>query len=144
MKKVIVILSFLLSGTMLLAQSKNYEAPDRVRESFNKEYPKAEKTHWAKSGNQWSASFQDQEHGEMVAHFGKNGDHIDSRIPFSERDVPGPVKDKIKQSYPKGRDHEYTKIERNHGNDQFYKVHLRDHGHDRTVYMDAQGHKRSY
>ena len=117
-----MILSFLVPGAMLMAQSHNYDAPDQVRVTFNKQYPKAEKTHWSRNGSQWTANFRDDEHGEMYAHYNKNGDHLESRIPYSQSDVPGPVRDMVKQRYPHGRDHEYTKIERNHGNDQFYQV----------------------
>jgi hypothetical protein len=144
MKKGIIILSFLMSTAVLMAQNRYHQAPQSVRESFNKEYPNAEKTSWSLSNGQWSASFTHRDYGEMTAHYGKNGDHIDSHIPYTRRDVPAPVKDMVKQRYPHSRSEEYTRIDRNHGNEQFYRVKVREHGRDQTVYMDPDGKKRGY
>ena len=134
----------MISGTVLVAQIRYHQAPQSVRESVNKEYPNADNVSWSISSGQWNASFKDRDHGKMVARYNKYGSHLDSRIPYTKRDVPDPVKETVKKRYPHSRDLEYTKIQRNHGSDEFYRVKLRDHGKDQYVYMDADGHRRKY
>ena len=144
MKKLIVILSFVLSGSVLMAQDRYHHTPDKVQRSFNNEYPQASRTRWSYDNSQWTAEFRQHGHGQMMARYGRDGEHIDTRDPLNKKDVPVAVKDRIKERYPHARRMEYTRIERQHGNDQFYKVKLNRDGHDMIVYMDARGRERGY
>jgi|SRR5215831_3653996 len=143
MKKMIIVLSFLLPGTILLAQDKYHRAPEKVKETFSRDYPEAKKTHWYERNGEWQASFNDRDNGDMTAYYNRNGEHRESRIPYTKHDVPSPVLDRVNEKYPGAHDMEFTKIER-HGEDNQYMVSVNHHGRHRTVYLDEQGQERKY
>ncbi len=143
MKKTIIALMLLIPGGLLVAQNGRHRAPEKVQQTFQNEYPDAKRTNWSMSNGQWHADFKDRDHGEMVAHYNRNGEHIDSHIPFDRQDVPAPVIEKVKSRYHDGRDFRYTKIERR-GENNLYQVRVHHHGRERIIYLDDHGEERKY
>src|SRR5690348_15339064 len=95
MKTLFVIM--LATGSQLAVAQRGNEAqhvPTTVQHNFQRQFPQAQDTRWSRSGNEWNASFTDHspsDRGEMVAHYNRNGRHLDSHIPYDRNDVPQPV-----------------------------------------------------
>jgi hypothetical protein len=148
MKKIIFILAALAIGRIAPAQEHRdqRQVPNSVRNSFQRDYPKAGDTRWSQSGGQWHADFTDHspyDRGEMVAHYDHDGRHIDSHIPYDDNDVPYEVRKKTEHRYPGGHDYSYTRIE-HPGGQPLFQVSLNLGGRHKTAYVDDQGRERSY
>jgi hypothetical protein len=147
MNKVIVF-SLLLSATagQLLAQDGDHHVPSTVQRSFQRDYPEARDPKWSSDHGQWHADFNDHsryDRGEMVAHYSRNGHHVDSHIPYDRNDVPPAVVERTNQRYPGGRDHNYTRIE-HPGGQPLFQVSLNLQGRNRTMYVDENGREKKY
>ena len=145
MKKTMICLYLLMSGSLLFAQYAHV-APDQVQQSFHKDYPAANNARWSQIHGQWHANFTDQgpnDNGEMIAHYDRNGRHIESHIPYDQNDVPAPVMERLNMKYRGAHHYRFTRIEHSDGN-EYFQIRLNSHGRDRTVYMDEQGHERQY
>lgn len=136
---------FLATGSFAIAQDYHRNAPENVRQSFQRDFPDANNARWSRSNSQWHAKFDDrgsQDRGEMVAHYDQNGRYIDSHIPYASEDVPAPVYSSVQRRY---RNHHmnFTRIE-NPNQGDFFQVHVNLGGRTRTSYYDEAGHERQY
>src|SRR5579872_6640976 len=116
MKTLLVVL-LATSCQLVMAQRGNevQHVPRNVQQRFQRDYPQAADTRWSSSGNEYHADFTDRspnDRGEMVAHYDRNGHHLDSHIPYDRNDVPSSVVHHVEGSYPGSRDQSYTRIER--------------------------------
>ncbi len=123
----------------------NHRPPTNVSQSFQKEYPQSKPSEWSHSNRGWSVTFEDRDHnnGEATAYFDESGRHLETHIPYDDQDVPGPVKDHIRNSYRGADNYEYTRIDRP-GEKGIYKTHFRHRKKYKTVYVDYTGHERPY
>jgi hypothetical protein len=147
MKRTILAMAFLLAGSMLFAQQGHHQAPERVRQSFQRDYPNAANSRWSMSNGEWHANFTDRsdnDRGEMVAHYDRYGRHIDSHIPYAQNDVPAPVMERARARYHDARYYRYTRVERGGRNEDLFKIEVNLGGRTRTSYVDEQGHDRAY
>ena len=147
MKTLLVIL-LATASQFAMAQHGNEDqhVPTNVQRNFQRQYPQAADTRWTHSGNQWSADFTDrspEDRGEMVAHYGHDGRHLDSHIPYDQNDVPPTVTRNVERRYPQGKDHNYTRIERP-GMQPLFQVSMTIGGKHTNKYVDEQGRERSY
>jgi hypothetical protein len=156
MKKILIYLLVAGSqGVLLLAGSQqvlaqhrgdNQDVPRSVQQRFQKDYPDAGNAKWGRSGGEWHADFTDHsryDRGEMVAHYDRNGHHLDSHIPYDRNDVPTPVIHHMERRYPGASNPSYTRIERP-GGQPLFQVSLNLNGHRTNRYVDDQGRERSY
>jgi hypothetical protein len=147
MNKVMFFTLLLLAAQgQLFAQGSHQRVPATVQKSFQKDYPEAKDPQWNSDHGQWHANFNDRsanDRGEMVAHYDQNGRHVDSHIPYDRNDVPSPVLDRTKRSYPGAKDYSYTRIERQ-GAQPLFQVSLNLQGRNKTLYVDDNGREKKY
>jgi hypothetical protein len=144
MKKIQITMLCMLLVFIAFSQSKN-NPPANVRESFQKEYPQSKSSEWVHSSAGWSVNFEDKDHnyGEVTANFDNKGNHLETDIPFDNKDVPAPVIQNVKSKYPKTPDYDVTRIDRS-GENSVYKVNLKDKNSNHTIYLDEKGQKKDY
>lgn len=145
MKNTLLAITFALTGGSVVAQTHQHVAPERVRQSFSKNFPEAGNERWTHSGGQWNATFDDrssEDRGEMVAHFDVNGHYIESHIPYAEGDVPQAVDESARRRYHHGH-YRVTMIDHPSRPD-VYAVRGEVNGRQRTSYYDERGRERSY
>jgi hypothetical protein len=144
MKKSIITVLFGM-GVFFAFSQKGNNPPDNVSKSFQKEYPKSQPAQWTQSKTGWNVDFEDKDNnnGEATAHFDANGKHLDTRVPYDNKDVPAPVVKNVKSRYPGSDNLEYTRIDRP-GEAGVYQVNLSDKGAKKTVYMDNKGQQKDY
>jgi hypothetical protein len=123
----------------------DHNPPRQVTESFQKEYPRSKPSQWSQSDNGWSVSFQDNDHdnGEAKAYFDKSGKYLETHIPYDQNDVPVSVRNHTRDRYGASDEYEYTRIDR-HGEKAVYKTEVKNKKHNRTIYMDNDGHEKEY
>ena len=129
-----------------IAQEGRHHAPTRVQRSFHRDFPEAGDPQWSEINGQWSADFTDHsqyDRGEMVAHYDRSGNHVDSHVPYDRSDVPAAVVTRTHRNYPDASDDAYTRIERP-GKTALFQVKLREHGRRHTMYLDDNGRERKY
>jgi hypothetical protein len=147
MNKLMFLTLFVLAlAGRLIAQNSHQHAPSTVQRSFQKDYPEARNPKWSSVNGQWHANFDDHsqyDRGEMVAHYDRNGHHVDSHIPYDRNDVPPAVVEKAQKNYPGGRDYSYTRIE-HPGKQPLFQVSLNLRGSNRTLYVDDHGQEKKY
>lgn len=144
MKNIALAIVCALAGNLAIAQSTHHRAPERVRQSFSRNFPDAGDARWTYSGGHWNAAFEDrssQDRGEMVAHFDPEGRYVDSDVPYAESDVPQPVAETARKRYSQGHFH-VTMIDRPSRPD-LYEVRGQENGRTRTHYYDERGQERS-
>jgi hypothetical protein len=144
----LLILPLLVAGLPVLAQRDRGDqpVPNSVKHNFQRDYPDAGAPRWSHTGSEWHADFDDHskyDRGEMVAHYGQDGHHIDSHIPYDRNDVPSPVIHHVEKRYPGANDATYTQIERP-GARPLFQVSLNLNGRRTNKYVDSQGGERSY
>jgi len=145
MKSILLALLVLATGNFAVAQYRHREAPAQVRESFQRDFPGVSSVQWSVSGNQWSASFTDrsaEDRGEMVAHYDRNGRHMDSYVPYARNDVPQPVYNSARNRYHNDNV-QFTWVEHPRRGD-YFRVRGRVKGRMRTSYYDENGRERHY
>ena len=122
-----------------------YTPPRQVTESFQRQYPKSKPSKWSRSKDGWSASFQDNDYnnGESTAYFNASGKHIETHIPYDKNDVPVSVRNHTRDNYGASEQYDYTRIERS-CEKPFYKTEVKNKKHNKTIYMDNDGHERDY
>ena len=86
---------------------------------------------------------RDNDNGEVTAHYGDNGEHTDTYIPYDRNDVPAPVMDNVKKNYSDYGNSQFTRVERADGN-SVYRVNLRNKKTHKTVYVDEGGNETKY
>jgi len=79
----------------------------------------------------------------MVAHYDRNGHHLDSHIPYNRNDVPPAVVEKAQKNYPGGRNYNYTRIE-HPGQQPLFQISLNLGGSNKTLYVDDHGREKKY
>ncbi len=139
-------MSLLFCVACLFAQDRHDRAPQKVQQTFQRDYPQASDATWSKSNNQWHAQFTDKspnDDGEMVAHYSQNGKHISSTIPYDDNDVPAAVVKRVHSKYRNAKDYRYTRIDQPNGTSLF-QVLLNIGGTDKTIYLDEQGKQQKY
>jgi hypothetical protein len=147
MKNSLFALLMLLPGGLLVAQNRSHRVPETVQQSFHRDYPDAANPRWSQSNGQWHADFTDRsadDRGEMVAHYDRDGRHIDSHIPYNREDVPASVMERAKKHYHGGHNYRFTRIERPGDNDAFFQVRVNLNGRERTTYINESGRDREY
>jgi hypothetical protein len=144
MKTKILTLVFVAITSSAFSQN-DMNPPRRVRESFQKEYPQSQPSHWRFTAGNWNVVFEDRDNdnGQVTAHFDSRGRHVDSHIRYDENDVPAPVKDNLRQKYDGSDNYEYTRIDRP-GREDIYQARFRHHKKYRTVYLDETGREKEY
>lgn len=146
MKNTMLAFAILMAGSPLLAQDHNGHAPQRVQQSFHRDYPEANDARWRQTNGQWHADFNDhsrEDRGEMVAHYDRYGRHLDSHVRYDPNDVPAPVIERTRTRYHGAQDVRYTRIERP-GATSLFQVQLNLGGRTRTNYVDEHGRERTY
>jgi len=146
--KTLFVLLLAAGSQVALGQRRNEDqhVPRNVQQNFQKQFPQAADTRWSHSGNDWQADFTDhspEDRGEMVAHYGRNGRHLDSHIPYDRNDVPSTVTRNVEKRYPHSKDHFYTRIERP-GMQPLFQVSMTIGGKHTYRYVDDQGRQRTY
>jgi hypothetical protein len=123
----------------------DHTPPKQVSESFQREYPRSKPSQWTQSNDGWSVSFKDDDHnnGEARAYFDASGKHVDTHIPYDQNDVPVSVKNHARDSYGASDRNDYTRIDHN-GEKSVYRTQVKYKKHDKTIYMDHDGHERDY
>jgi hypothetical protein len=126
------------------SQSGN-EPPRNVRESFQKEYPHSQPSEWAHSSKGWTANFDDKDNnnGEAIAHFDRNGRHIDTYTRYDNNDVPNPVIKHLHSRYPVTDNYEISRIERR-GHTDVFRAEVKHDGRSSVLYIDEKGQPASY
>jgi hypothetical protein len=123
----------------------NHKPPKEVSESFQREYPKSKPSKWSQSNEGWNVSFQDIDHnnGESTAYFDASGKHVDTHIPYDHHDVPVSVRNHTRDNYGASDQYDYTRIDRS-GEKAVYKTQVKHQKHNKTIYMDNDGHERNF
>ena len=123
----------------------DHKPPKQVSESFYREYPRSKPAKWSQSKDGWSVSFQDNDHnnGEAMAYFDASGKHLETQIPYEKNDVPVSVRNHTQHSYGASDEYDYTRIERS-GEKPVYKTEVKSKKHNKTIYMDNDGHEKEY
>ncbi|HEY2650110.1 MAG TPA: hypothetical protein VGI38_13010 [Puia sp.] len=144
MKKSLFSMILVLPVVFGFAQN-DHKPPKQVSESFQREYPQSKPSKWSHSNEGWSVSFQDNDHnnGEATAYFDGSGKHLDTHIPYDQKDVPASVRNHTRDSYGASDQYDYTRIDRS-GEKAVYKTQVKHKKHDKTIYMDNNGHERDY
>ena len=145
-KKIILGLCLLSASSMIYAQDRYHhrDVPMSVKESFHKDYPDADATHWKYVNRKWNADFHRMnEHVNVMAYYDMKGRRIDSRMPVAENAVPSRVIHRVNDRYPEESGRHFTKIDRR-GKGDLYQVKVRQHGVYKTLYLDKRGHERDY
>ncbi|HEV3413169.1 MAG TPA: hypothetical protein VG101_11855 [Puia sp.] len=140
------LLTITASFCIIIAFSQyNHRPPTAVQKSFQHDYPQSKPGHWSHSGGNWNVSFtdRDNDNGEVTAHYGDNGEHTDTYIPYDRNDVPAPVMDNVKKNYSDYGNSQFTRVERADGN-SVYRVNLRNKKTHKTVYVDEGGNETKY
>lgn len=148
MMKTLLLVLLVAGCQCAMAQRTNdkQQVPRNVQHNFQRDYPQASDTRWSTSGNEYHADFTDRspnDRGEMVAHYDRNGRHIDSHIPYDPNDVPSSVVNHVQKRYPGSRDHNYTRIERP-GASPLFQVSMSINGKHTNKYVDDRGQERNY
>ncbi|HEY1870023.1 MAG TPA: hypothetical protein VGG71_03140 [Chitinophagaceae bacterium] len=142
-----ILITLLLGSSVIFGFGQYHHTPPRqVTESFQKEYPRSQPSHWSFSNNRWSVSFEDNDYnnGEMTAYFDGSGKHIENHIPYDYNDVPASVRNHARDSYGASDSYDYTRIDR-YGEKPVYETQVRHKHHSKkTVYIDNDGHERDY
>ena len=147
MKKVLVGL-FILSVTVLFAQdnqnrdnqnrnNRNNLPPD-IQRSFQKEYPHAQNARWNNTNGQWHGSYRDQHNRNVDTYYDRNGQRVDTHVPYDRNDLPSPVRENADRRYHTNYDS--YRIERPNSQPLFQII-LQTGG---TQYMDENGKTRRY
>jgi hypothetical protein len=142
MKKSIT--TMFLGFCFVVGFSQNDHTPPRnISQSFSREYPQSRAAQWSRSNNEWSVSFEDNDHnnGEVTAHFDFTGRHIDTHIPYDNQDVPPTVTNHMRNQYGPSETYEYTRIDHK-GEKPVYMSHYKNDRGDKTIYMDNNGRER--
>jgi len=145
MKKIILGLYLLSASSLIHAQNRynHRDVPMSVKESFHRDYPDADATHWKYVNGKWNADFHKMhENVNVIAYYDMRGRRIDSRIPVAENVVPTKVIHRVNVRYP-GQAGHFTKIDRR-GKGDLYQVKIKQHGVYKTLYLDSRGRERDY
>ena len=140
------ILSIVLLFVFSSAFSQDRQMPpQRVRESFQREYPQVEPSRWHRNNDGWSADFEDRAHdnGEVTANFDIRGRHLDTHIYYDNGDVPAPIVQNLHQRYQGSDGYEVTRIDRP-DHHHYYQARFRSHNKQRTIYMDDRGREQQF
>ena len=147
MNRLLFLMLFVLALTSrLMAQNSHQQVPKAVQRSFQKDYPEAHDPKWSSVGGQWHADFDDRsryDRGEMVAHYDRNGRHLDSHIRYDRNDVPPAVVERARKRYPGGKNYYYTRIEQP-GQQPLFQINFSLGSSNRTLYVDDHGRDRKY
>lgn len=139
----------LFSGTYVTFAQDNHDnnrdqrPPSNVQNRFRKDYPDAKETQWQQNNGQWNANFKDNRHdGNVKTYYDKNGRRVDTHIPWQQSAIPVPVTKRVNTRYHS----DYSNTERieRPGQKPVYKLHVKEHDKDRTIYMDENGHEKRY
>ncbi|HLY70754.1 MAG TPA: hypothetical protein VKR53_13570 [Puia sp.] len=144
MKKYLMTFLFAVMISFGFTQA-GHHPPRTVSESFQKEYPHSTPSRWTHSANGWSVEFEDKDfdNGEVTARFDSRGRHLETQIPYDEKDVPATVKDNLHKRYQGSDNYEYTRIERP-GDKPLYQARFKHDKKMKTTYVDQQGEQHSY
>lgn len=100
MKSLKFILAAFLVTTMFAFTSKDDKAPQKVKESFNKKFPKAKKVKWDKeSDTEWEAEFK-MNRTEYSANFLSDGTWQETEHEIKVKEVPQNIMSSFKKAFP--------------------------------------------
>jgi hypothetical protein len=140
------LITMVLGFSIVFGFSQHEHTPPRqVAESFQKEYPRSKPSQWSRSNDGWSVTFQDNDHnnGEATAYFDGSGKYVETHTPYDHNDVPVSVRNHARDSYGASDQYDYTRIDRR-GEKAVYKTQVKSKKHNKTIYMDNDGHEKEY
>ena len=91
----------------------------------------------------WDVSFEKGGNMPMTACYNWSGHRIDSRMKVEQSAVPTKVIDQLKDKYPEGYSHEFTKIQRPWKKD-LYMAKVKEKGSFKSLCLDRFGHEHDY
>ena len=156
MKKIVFLMLFLINIALAFAQdrdrdreyrrdSRSYSArgdvPERVWNSFHRDYPNAEYPQWQHLGKEWHATYKDRDHGgrNVETYYDRRGRRIDSHIEWNRRELPEDFDQHIYDRYHT-RDYEVYRIERS-GRPSIFQIILNLDNGRRSIFTDEYGNE---
>jgi hypothetical protein len=128
---------FLLSSISMFSQN------DKVRQSFQRDYPNARDAQWSQTNNQWHSTYKDDQNRNVNAYYDQDGNRVDTHISLNRKDVPQNVDNRANSKYHANGNYQVQRIERP-SNPPLFQIRIQTGTKDRTVYMDEQGRERRY
>jgi hypothetical protein len=145
MKKIILGVCLLSASTLMCTAvyASDMTAPFKVRSAFHHEYKDATAPVWILKEGKWDVSFKKGGNVSMTASYNWSGHRIDSWMAVEQSAVPTKVIDQLKDKYPEGYSHEFTKIQRPWKRD-LYLAKVKEKGSFKSLYLDKNGHEFDY
>ncbi len=150
MKKIIMGIFILSTVALMCAAARpagtpisGTNVPYKVRSAFHHEYKDASAITWVMKNGKWDVSFRKEGATEMSACYNWSGHRIDSRMMVPQSDVPARIIEQLKDKYPEGFAHEFTKIQRPWKRD-LYLAKVKQNGMSKSLYLDKNGPEHDY
>lgn len=137
-----IVITFLYA--FFLCNMLNYQAesdvPDAVKETFKAKYPNENDPDWHKdqNGNFESNFKKDGEH--YRADFSPSGEWIETERSIKKKDLPEPVKKRLKQDFDDLKIAEIEEVQ-HHSKGLFYDVEFKKDGEKVDVEFDKNGNR---
>jgi uncharacterized membrane protein YkoI len=138
MKKALLIITALCIVTFAFAQEKGKASPpEKVKTSFAKKFPKAEKVKWEQeNATEWEAEFK-LAGAEYSANFNNDGTWIETEHEIKQSEIPAAVKKTLDTEFAGYKVEEYEMVETAKGT--FYEFELEKGKEEIEVLIDANG-----
>ena len=138
MKKILIGIFILSSASLFAQDNKDNRVPDNVKNSFQKEYPNAQKPLWDNTNGKWHATYKDQDSRNADSYYNTDGRRIETHTAYKQGDLPSKVQENANKQYHS----KYNTSRIDRPNSQpLYEIKLQSGS---TTYMDANGRKRKY
>lgn len=137
MKHLIIISAILLSTNLLSAQDlSSADVPSVVKNSFHKNFPKADHVEWERKGDTYNAEF-DINWRDHEVWISRTGAILKYKKELKASELPSAVTAQIKQNYGSYRIDDVDQYEVNKR--FYYKVELKKHDEERKILFDQKG-----
>jgi len=138
MKNLFILLAVFL--TISCGNISTAQAPDAVKEAFQKKYPNENDPDWHQDKNgYYEANFKkDGEH--FRADYKEDGSWVETESSIKKKDLPKAVRDRIKKEYDDYKIYEIEKVD-HHSKGRFYDVEFKIDGKKKDIEFNEQGEK---